>query len=453
MNRFFSLSLVFLMTSVSAYALEPDECFDLIAQAETGEVMELNPYDACDFNDEEVAWEVWAPYASEHNYKRALFELCERYPNHVYHDVYCEKSATLGYGPALALKAAKHIKKGDAEIGLRWATEALETKELSEEQTGSLLETVGMHYLKENNPKYQEYLEKAAKRRSSLANHVLAVQMYSTPDLSEEMKKRAFMHMWRAILLDCPYAQENLGLFHLARQGKIPLKTAQQLMKDKMMTCRSDAPQTAEITDERTLFGCQCKAVLTNEKRFREKPYVLLEVNGDTAILQDAGGQKYPVTANSNLPKQGKVDEVRKTAVILTYPNNRIVLNLYKEDKCVSFCNKYHITENLTPAQMQKRIMGGEDIVLKPYRLSFNETECETLAYYAKHLVDMSLPYVGKEECAAGAQADKDTILPLVQKTSAEVQLKVEEKPVVQDDMTDNTKKRLKSFGSEVLGI
>ncbi len=450
MYRFWSIAL--LLTSVSAHAVTPDECFDLLARAETEKVMDINPYEACDFDNAEVAWEVWAPYASQNNMKRALFELCERYPSHIYHSIYCEKSATLGYGPALAFKAEKLLKKGEGEAGLRWAEMAIETDELSEKQIANLLEIIGIYYLENNNQKFQEYLEQAAIRRSALANHILGAMAFSAENLTEKTKKEAFMYIWRAILLGCTHAQENLGLFHLARQNKLPLETVQQMMKDKMMTCEPDIAAAVKPIDEREMYGCQCKTALANDKRIKEKPYLLLKIDGDTAFLVDHTGQKYTVSANDNLPNQGSVAEVRKTAVILTYPQNRVILNLYKEDKCVSFCQKYNITQNLSAAQMQKKIMGGEDIILKPYRLSFNETECETLKYYAKQLVDISLPYVGKEECAQDVVSQNDEILSHIQAEDP-MQMEQTAEPSDKKEMSEETKKRLKSFGSELLGI
>ncbi len=453
MNRFFSLSLAFLMASVSAYALEPDECFDLLARAETGEVTDINPYDACDFDDEEVAWEVWAPYASKHDYKRALFELCERYPKHVYHDIYCEKSATLGYGPALAYKAETLLKKGAGESGLRWATQAIETKELSDVQTGRLLETIGVYYLNKNDQRFQSYLEQAAIRRSALANHILGAMAFSAENLTEKTKKEAFMYIWRAILLGCTHAQENLGLFHLERQKKLPLESAQQMMKSKMLTCEPDSPEVIKPIDEREFYGCQCKTVMNNEKRFKEKPFLLLKIEGDTALLQDAAGTKYSVSPKDNLPNQGTVAEVRKTAVILNYPDERVILNIYKEDKCIAFCQKYNITQNMSAAQMQKKIMGGEDIVLKPYRLSFNATECENLAYYANQLVDMALPYVGKEECSRNVVKEKDAILSQIQEKEELPVTESVEEASDKKEMSDETRNRIKSFGVEMFGL
>ncbi len=454
-----SLSIALLSTSVSVFAQTLEECPDLLARAEAGESFEFNPYDFCGFDDEKTAWEKWAAYASQQNFKKALFELCERWPNHIYHNIYCEKSATLGYGPALAYKAQNLIQKGDAKAGLSWATEAIETNELNEEQTGRLLEVIGVHYYKTNNPKYREYLEQAAVRRSALANHILGTLTYTQYKSTPETEKAAFMKMWRAILLGCPNAEENLGLFHLARQKKIPQKTAIQMMSEKITSCEvsSDSDKNKQINEE--LYSCRCKAALENEKRFKEKPYLLLSVSDGGAELQDSTGLKYNVAANSNLPNQGTVAEIRKTAVIITYPQKRVIINLYKQDDCVAFCNKHQITENLSPVEMKKKILGDENIVIKPYYLTFTPQECETLTYYAKHLVDTSLPYIGKEECSKPAKTTKETDV-ILSHISGEnltdepiiapnTEPRTDEKPQISDE----TKERIKSFGSDVLGI
>lgn len=444
--------------SFGAYAATVEDCPALLEQAEKEEITDVNPYDFCGFGDENLVWSKWAPHASQHQLKKALYEICIRYPNHVYHDIYCEKSAQFGYGPALALKAESLLEKGESETGLKWATQAIETKELSVEQTGHLLETIGLYYLKNDNPKYRTYFEQAALRRSALANHILSVIIYGESEQSEADEKMAFQLIWRAILLGCPNAQENLGLFHLVRQKKIPFETAFRIMQDKMYSC--DAVPTEEkkvdSTDE-SFYECRCKTAIENEKRFREKPYLLMRINGEQAVLKDASGQEYQVSVKDNLPEQGTVAEIRKSAVILTYPNDRVILNLYKPDKCAAFCEKNQIEENLTPEEMQKRLMGDVGIRIQPYRLTFTPEECETLLYYAPELVDTSLPFVGKEECMKkeNLTAD-DTILNQIlsaekadsSNTSSSTESTVEQQ---KQGITEQTKQRLKQFDASFI--
>ncbi len=444
--------------SFGAYAATVEECPVLLEQAEKEEIRDVNPYDFCGFGDENLVWSKWAPYASQHQLKKALYEICIRYPKHVYHDIYCEKSAQLGYGPALALKAESLLEKGESETGLKWATQAIETKELSVEQTGHLLETIGFYYLKNDNPKYRAYFEQAALRRSALANHILSVIIYGESEQNKANEKMAFQLIWRAILLGCPNAEENLGLFHLARQKKIPFETAFRIMQDKMNSC--DAlpieEKKADSTDE-SFYECRCKTAIENEKRFREKPYLLMRIEGEQAMLKDASGQEYQVSVKDNLPEQGIVAEIRKSAVILTYPNDRVILNLYKPDKCAAFCEKNKIEENLTPEEMQKRLMGDVGIRIQPYRLSFTPQECETLLYYAPELVDTSLPFVGKEECmkkedAMSGDSVLNQILSAEQGDFSNVSSATETKEVQEKQgITEQTKQRLQQFDASFI--
>lgn len=452
-------------TPFSALGAIPDNCETLLRQAESSDTTTIqnsaeNPYDLCGFNDEKIVWETWAPFASQNNLKRALYEICVRFPEHIYHDTYCEKSAELGYGPALAIKAENLIQKGEIQTGLSWATKAIETNQLSTEQTGKLLEVIGVNYFQNKNPQYQAYLEQAALRRSALANHLLGVLAYEKSENDEQQEQMAFQLIWRAILLDCPNAEENLGLFHLKRQGKIPFDTALRMMQEKMMTCQP-TPQdsTASDSDDKEFYSCRCKTAIETEKRYREKPYLLLKTEGEQALLQDESGQEYQVSVKDNLPNQGTVAEIRKSAVILTYPNDRVILNLYKPNKCAEFCTENNITENLTPEEMEKRLMGDVGLIIKPYHLTFTPQECETILYYAPDLVDTNLPFVGKEECAAAVSAESENsilnqILSREESNTKETFNSAQSSDIIESestDITEETKRRLKQFGADLI--
>ena len=458
-SNLFLIGCVLSLWPLHVAVAQTEACFDLLERAEQGEVTNINPYDFCGFGDENLVWNRWAPYVSQHQMKRALYEICQRYPLHTYHDIYCEKSAQLGYGPAIALKAEAFIQKGDLTVGLRWATQAIETQELSTEQTGKLLETIGVYYYKKNDMQYRTYLEQAALRRSALANHLLSVITYAGSENNEANEKMSFQLIWRAILLGCPNAEENLGLFHLARQKKIPFETALRIMRHKMESCETTVKdKTQPDSSDEDFYTCRCKTAIENEKRFRDKPYLLIRIEGEQAVLQDMEGQEYQVSVQDNLPEQGTVAEVRKSAVILTYPHDRVILNLYQPDKCAAFCEKNHIDENLTPEEMQKRLMGDVGLTIQPYHLSFTPQECETLLYYAPDLVDVSLPFVGKKECESSEIANsQDSILTQIlsheQAKTAEQNVDTSEKIIEEKDNHNNNheaaKQRLKQLDDD----
>ena len=75
------------------HAQSVDKCQPLIAAAEQDRAQ--NPYAACGFDDAAMAWNKWAPLASYHKYRRALFELCVRHPAHPYADMYCRRAEDL----------------------------------------------------------------------------------------------------------------------------------------------------------------------------------------------------------------------------------------------------------------------------------------------------------------------------------------------------------------------
>ena len=55
-------------------------------------------YDSCGFNDSVLVWSKWAPLAAQKNARKMLYEVCRRYPDHMYHDMYCQKAYHTKYG-------------------------------------------------------------------------------------------------------------------------------------------------------------------------------------------------------------------------------------------------------------------------------------------------------------------------------------------------------------------
>ncbi len=445
------LSIITMSTSavLADTIIDFDSCAKLISSAEKNTHQDTNVYTQCGFDNENYVWETWAAYVSQKNHKKALFEICVRHPNHMYHNIYCEKSAQLGYGPALAYKAEKLLEQNNFQTAVKFANQAIKTNELNEEQYGRLLEKVGVHLFQQNNPQFQTYLEEAALKQSALANHMLSIIHFKNDNKTEENKKISFQYMWRAILLSCPNAEENLGLFHLERQKKIPYETAVQMMHQKINSCTSTTDRFASTDNLSELFTCQCKSVIQDEKRHQSKPFLLISTHDDKAVLRDKTGQEYHISTGDNLPNRITVSEIRPTAVILTTPTDRIILNRYTTARCASFCHTYHIDDNLTPQEMEKRVMGNVGVKIKPYHLSFTPKECDTLMYYASHLVDTSKPFVGKEEC----QSKQPEQMPIVLNKTTQSQTQ-NTPPVVKSDTNDesfstNAKERLKKLDIE----
>ena len=443
------------LCALSVWSFDFEKCETELMQLEekTDIVDNRTLYDACGFANEQTVWRKWAPFASRKNARKMLYEICYRYPKHTYHQMYCDKAFHTGYGPAVAYKAIKLLKQNNGDLGLRVAAVAAESGELNLEQSGSLSEAVAVYYLKQNNERFKNYLQLATAQRSALANHISGVLLYQSSDGTLENSRQAFDHIWRAILLGCTAAQENLGLFHLVLQKKIDIKLAKDIMKRQMFSCDGTVFEEQEIFDE-VLYACQCKSVLTTERRFREKPFLMKSSTGERAILADKDGIEYNVGVGDNLPNQGTVAEVHKTGVVLTYPNERVVLNLYQENQCVPFCKKYQINENLTPEQMKEKL-SGQTMRIKPYRITFTDKECQDIAYYAPHYVDVNLPYFGKTECqAAGQNVNQEDLLLKSLQSSGITDIDVnEETTQIQkpEELSDESRRQLYQLGNDLI--
>ena len=260
-------------------------------------------------------------------------------------------------------------------------------------------------------------------------------------------------HFWHAILLGCKTAEENYGLFQLAKQSKIPVQKAEAEMRKNLNSCLPVVGEKKSIDD--TLFNCRCAFSLEKEKQILQKPYVLMRTEAKMAVLKDTQtGETMSVTEKRNLPNGANVLEVRKTAVILTYPSGeREILNLYKKDDCVDFCKQHNIQQNLSPTDMRLKIEGAKETVkIKPYHLTFTAPECEFISYYAQKLLPEGADYVGKEECK-GLEPQEDAILTKVSAPEVEqiVQepVQVEEKPI--DALSISEKQRLIKASDDAL--
>lgn len=451
----FAFFTVICLSVSSVFGLDFEKCeVELLQLEENSDVVDnTSLYDACGFTNEQTVWNKWAPLASRKNARKMLYEICYRYPNHTYHQMYCDKAFHSGYGPAVAYKAIKLLKQYNGDLGLRVATVAAKSGELNLEQSGSLSEAIAVYYLKQNNERFKDYLQLAVVQRSALANHISGVLLYLSSDGTLENSKQAFEHIWRAILLGCTSAQENLGLFHLVLQKKIDIKQAKDMMKQQMFSCDGTVFEEQEKFDE-ALYTCQCKSVLTTEQRFRDKPFLMKSSAGERAVLIDQNGIEYNVGAADNLPNQGVVAEVHKTGVVLTYPDERVVLNLYQENQCVSFCKKYQINENLTPEQMKEKL-SGQTARIKPYRITFTDKECQDIAYYAPHYVDVNLPYFGKKECQSdGLNINQEDLLLKSLQSNGITDIGIKEETVQNqksEELSDENRRQLYQLGNDLI--
>ena len=355
-------------------------------------------YQECGFGDQRRAWDFWAPFASAYGLKRAIFELCQRYPNHPHGPLYCDKALELNFGPALLARGDRAYTAGQTSRALQDYTAAIKSGDLTAEERQSLTEKLGILYLTAGNDLKNPQsgialLTRAANNRSALANNVLGYLVFSGQYGLKKNNVQALDYIWRAILLGCPAAEENLGVFHLARQGKISFDDAAFYMSKQAFTC----VPFDKTDDSGVLKECACKDILKQEDYYRSQPYLFLDmIDSNRVTLQAADDTIYTVMVGETLPDGSTVQEVRPTLVTLTNQGRKILLNRYQDTPCVEKCIAY-----------RDRHQERQPIRLRPYHLSFTPPECETIVYYAKRLMDTRLPYVGKVECQQGGALDE----------------------------------------------
>ena len=402
--RFGAFLLLSTLLSLSVKAQVSAECEVKIAAAEA--TQDVAVYDECGFNNVDTAWNTWAGWVSQKEYKKALYQLCVRWPNHMYSDLYCEKSADLGYAPAIAEQGHRLMGKGLGKPAEEHYARALQIGGLSDAQEGQVAERLGFYYLDEMGAGYApakavEFLAEASKKRSAAANNMIGYLFYTGEYGQPQKDTKAFEYFWRAILLGCPSAEENLGLFHLVRGNQLKRETAQKYMRSLAFSCAGTSSEGTQVLVKPA--RCNCEAAQDIVKRHKNKPYYLVDVVGDEARLQDHNGKVVSAYAGKRLPDDFVVAEVRKTAIILEKAEQRVVLNLVPDMDCIDYCEKMTLSDGTV-----------EDVKIKPYRLTFTPSECRDLLYYAPALVDMSLPFVGKAECAGSGAAGEDALLKLM---------------------------------------
>ena len=439
-------------------ATAQDECENVLIQLENQPSLSSKEYDKCGFGNEELVWSKWAGYVSEKKMRRAIYEICVRFPNHDYHKLYCDKAVQLEYPLALIDKGEELINADQFDEGYSYLIKALNTKLLTSKQEARLLEVLAVYYLKKNDERSLAYLEKAALKGSALANNILGYNYYLRRNENLGNDRTALEYFWKSVLLDCKKAEENVGLFQLENQGKITYEKALSEMKKGIYSCKETTLDQTATKKDTLLYGCRCKMALDSYQKHMNKSYLLRKIEAKMAVLEDKSGKTISVSEQGNLPNGANVAEVRKTAVILVYPDKeREILNLYHEDACVNFCKDNGIYENLTLEEMRLKIDGAkEGIRIQPYHITFTQPECEFIKHYANQFFAPGADYKGKEECAYNVAPSVDPILnnvsmPQVFVPKEPVSSVVKEEKVEIDKLSSREKKDLIKQAGEAL--
>ena len=395
----FAFCLMYLPFANAAFN-KTDSCKEILLKAESKRNETI--YDTCGFNDRVRAFTEWAPWAEQEKAGQALYEICVRFSGSSQAERICQKAVELENGPAIIRQANRLYDQQNFTQAAELYAKALSSPLLTNLEKGKVAENMGMLYM---NPESNYYnptkgmplIQKAIDQRGALANNLMGVYSMFGMQNVEQNAQEAFKYLWRSALLGCPAAEENLGLFYLAHQKKISNQILKQEMAKWMFSCNPTSSQDAD-DDLDAPQNCQCSKVLGWQKNQQEKPYKLVSIDGETAVLTDENDDRIYVEKNTSLSNGMKVLEIRSQSVVLSGKNfNRILLELAPEEDCLDFC--------------QKQIMAPKKQKIPTYRFTFTQKECSDILYYAERLVDTKLPFVGKKECGFSGDMDKTTEL------------------------------------------
>ena len=226
---------------------ELDNCQALVMDSETE--YDAAVYDNCFFNNLKTVLTYWAPLAKSNNWRVALFEIYRRqqvYPNM---KEYLYQSAKLGYAPAQIAVGDELFAQKRVSEAMRYYNLALHSEELSDESHGQIIGRLSMLYADSSSPYFDmnralPLLKKAALERQALPNNLLgALSLFGEGGMSQNAEE-AFKYFWRAILLGCPAAEENLGFFLMAKDKYINNATLKQEIWARALSCDA-VPETS----------------------------------------------------------------------------------------------------------------------------------------------------------------------------------------------------------------
>lgn len=363
-----------------------ETCQELLQLAET--VPETSPYDLCGFSDPDLAWNKWAPFSSKNKLRRALFELCQRYPAHEYAALYCKKSEELGYPPALIKAGVGHLNAGRFSKALEVFTTALKDEGLTGADEAAISENLGRLYTTQGSPYFNPrvgvpLLQKGALLGSAVANNILGfLSTWGQLGVAQNTKE-GLQYYWRAALLGCPSGEENIGLLHLVRQNRIPPQQGFRHMMQQSWTCE---PLVRAVQEPGEKMDCDCQTLLESERVQQSQPYRLIQIEDQSVLLRDQMGNEFLGHAGEKLNNGVVVVEVGVDYATVLVNGQRSFLQLVKETPCQTYCARFY--------------QAGGIVDIKPYRFTFSPSECEDIYFYAAHLIGLEHDFVGKKECA-----------------------------------------------------
>lgn len=390
----FLVSMVYQAQGAVLSSSDKANCQKLLKLAEEKQVDSV--YEYCGFDDETIAWYEWAPFVSASGYKKALYELCQRYPEHDYAELYCQKSADLNYPPAFFALAKKAYARGEMNLYENYLNTVIQLNDIKDKTLLTTESDLASRHAYEalakvyydkadisSREKALQYLQIAADAGSVSAAHTLGVALFWNKDAQQQALSEKYL--WKAILMGCPAAEENLGLMNYLKQGRLYQQDASAEIGKRLFTCQPSP------TSGKKLFldakDCDCPQVLSWFESQKDKPFLVTQIFTDSALLKDKNGFEHSVSKGDKVIDGYVVEDVRPTAVIVRKVNERHVL-LYRDDiACAELC----VNPNVIP----KRYVSQ----LPPYMLEFSELECYQLAKGIEALNNPMMPFKGLPEC------------------------------------------------------
>ncbi len=232
-------------TSTEKYTSE--ECMDLLALAEE-EPYDADLYTKCAFDELDTSIVYWGPIAEKNKWKTALYEIYKRHSDYPGSKTYLYQAGQLSHPEALITVGDELFQMNKVKEAMDYYAAAMR-QELNETQQGKIAGSLAVLYSNPNSPYYDQQkalplLQKAALQRHALSNNILGyLSLFGTGGMPQNATE-SFKYFWRAILLDCPAAQENLGFFLMGRENQIDYNTLLAETTARAYSCAGIAQTT-----------------------------------------------------------------------------------------------------------------------------------------------------------------------------------------------------------------
>ena len=373
---------------------QKQDCRILLDFAEKSTKSENWVYDDCGFADPDTAWYEWAPYVSQKQYPKALYQLCKRYPDHEYGPLYCTKAAQLNSVQAIYSLAKQAKKEKDYKTYESYLRDIIQMTFEDEQSLNAsyirqaYFELAQLYYRNEKDEKKRQniipYLQKSADMGAIKAASTLAILLYKNPHI--DATKMYEDYLWKAIMKDCPAAEEFLGLMDMVQNKKISAKEFDATSNKLLFTCNPTVRTTPKKNwSKQEIESCACQELMPRVKLQAKKPFKIVSLSADKVVLQNRSGTQYTVSKGEKIADGYVLQDINPTAVKIAKQAVSTTL-FYIDDECVDLCRD---VENAR-TDVNK---------YKPYTLKFTPKECQKIAQHIETLEWPLDPFRGVQQC------------------------------------------------------